>query len=129
MSTGDVFPAVYLAEIINERDAARRGAAIERLIHPDICLVSFDRPVYGRAAFERRVAAMVASLTPGMKASLRDAPRVERDTAFFRWQLSEDGNRPVAAGGAFVVLTAGVATWFYATHDRMDFEPIESRHR
>lgn len=129
MSTGDAFPAVYLAEIINERDAARRGAAIDRLIHPDICHVSFGRPVYGRAAFERRVEAMIASLTPGMRATLRGAPRVEKDTAFFPWQLGEDGDRPVATGGAFVVLTAGMATWFYATLDQTDLEPIASRHR
>ncbi|MFI8632065.1 hypothetical protein ACIGEP_05660 [Microbacterium sp. NPDC077663] len=115
MPTGDLFPTAYLAEIINERDATRRSAAIERLIHPDICHVSFDRAVYGRVAFEHRVDAMVAVMTPSTHASLRGTPRIDGDSVFFQWQLSDGDDHSIATGGAFVVLTAGLATWFYAT--------------
>lgn len=115
MQMGSLFADAYLAEIINERDAARRRAAIHRLIHPDIRHMSFDRLVHGREAFELRVNELVAPMTPRMRVSLRGEPEAVDNTVFFRWQMSEDNPVPLAKGGAFVVLDEGMATWFYAT--------------
>ena len=124
MSTADVFASAYLAEIINERDASRRREAITRLIHPDICHVSFGAAVYGRAEFEKRVDRMIAPIPARVRAGLEGAPSAERHTVFFRWRLAEDGTPPVATGAAFVVLEAGLATWFYATLSMDDREGI-----
>lgn len=120
MGASGRFADAYLAEVINEPDTQRRAAAISRLIHPEICHVTFDRAVYGRDAFTARVDAMVASLAPGMQAALRGESQTDASTIFFRWEITTPGAPAVATGAAFVVLADELARWIYAPMSATD---------
>ncbi|SDQ90628.1 hypothetical protein SAMN04487847_2947 [Microbacterium sp. cf332] len=109
------FASAYLSEIFNEPDAGKRHAAVDRLIHPDVCHVSFDSSVYGRAGFERRIEELRSSLPHAARAELRHPPVVRANTMTFSWRLVEERGQVFAFGSAFVVFTGRLAAWIYTT--------------
>lgn len=106
---------MYLAEVINERDPERRRLAIERLIHPDVEHLSLERAVRGRRAFGEQIRDFVAPMTSGMRATLSSPPQIDAGSVFFRWQMADGDEPPVAEGSAFVVFRDGLAGWIYGT--------------
>jgi hypothetical protein len=75
-----------LNEVWNERDDARRLAALRRLYHPDAVLYEPENVVTGHEAISRTVAAVLASLPDGFRFTVVGAPVGHHGLAVARWQ-------------------------------------------
>lgn len=80
-----------LAEVWNERDPARRMAALNRLYHPDAVLYEPDREVTGHAAISETVGALLGQLPEGFRFEPVGTPLGHHGTAIARWQGGPPG--------------------------------------
>ncbi|QLD10930.1 hypothetical protein [Microbacterium oleivorans] len=113
----DHFAEAFLDEIVNERDQESRRAAIDRMIHPNVCHVSFDRAVYGKSGLDQRIAVLQASLPPLARPIVQEPPAVRGNTIFFPWCLTGPSGPTRSSGSVFVVFTGTLAEWIYTTAD------------
>ncbi|MCJ8143753.1 nuclear transport factor 2 family protein [Ancylobacter sp. A5.8] len=80
-----------LDEVWNERDPARRLAALSRLYHPDAVLYEPDREVTGHEAISETVGALLGQLPEGFRFEPVATPLEHHGLALARWRGGPPG--------------------------------------
>jgi len=97
---------LVITDIFNERDTAKRSAAIAELVTEDIVFVDPDGETRGRADFEQKVTALLQGQPESFRFGDVEAPRAVGDLGVHRWNLGPAGG-DVVATGLDVVLAEG----------------------
>jgi len=95
-----------LLDVFNERDAARRGAAIAAVYTPDVTFHEVDGVIRGPAALEARVQQLLDG-APGWVFRPADAAAVNHELGCLRWHFGPQGAPPAVAGTDIALVADG----------------------
>lgn len=86
MKTPSTLLQANLTRVFNERDAGRRGHAIQEIYAPDATLYEQRAKYSGTEAIERAVTELLAALPPGLVFSLAAPAMQNHDMAKLLWK-------------------------------------------
>ena len=95
-----------ILDVFNERDAAKRSAAIGEIFAADLVFVDPDGETRGLPDFTAKVSALVDGSPETFRFTGVEPPQGVGDLGMHRWKLGPDGAEPVA-GGVDVILVDG----------------------
>ena len=98
--TPDLIERLMLAnllEVFNERDRARRRAAIDRVYSDDIVFSDPEALVVGRDAIDAKVQQLLDD-APGFVFSPAGAVLQNHDLGYLTWKFGPEGHEPVVTG-------------------------------
>ena len=87
-----------LQEVLNERDAGRRIAAVRSIYAKEAEFFEGDDRIKGRDAISARVGALQASFPPDFTFSPTSAPARNHDLGRLTWRVGPAAAPPVATG-------------------------------
>ena len=86
-----------LLEVVNQRDARRRSAAIERIYAPDVRWSDDEGIVVGHEALEAKAIALQSQLE-GLVFTKASPVYQTRGLGYLAWEVGPEGGDSVAAG-------------------------------
>lgn len=104
-------------DAINDTDAARRRATIERILTPDCTYTDPEVAVEGQDALDKAFAQLQERIPRGLRFSLSAPVDVHHEQARFFWQFGAPGATPTATGSDVAVFSDGRIHRVYAFFD------------
>ena len=101
-----------LLEVFNERDAQRRGAAIERTYAPNVRWTDDEGIVVGRGALDTKAIALQSQLE-GLVFTKAGPVHQTLGFGYLAWELGPDGGESVATGFDVAIVRDGVISELY----------------
>lgn len=112
MSTTEELMRANLLEVFNERDAARRRAAIDRTYVADVQFSDPEDAVVGRAALDAK-AQQILDGAPGFVFRPAGAVQVNHDLGYLAWEFGPADQPPVVRGMDIALVADGLVTKLY----------------
>ncbi|WP_424534807.1 nuclear transport factor 2 family protein [Sphaerisporangium viridialbum] len=105
-------------DAINDTDAARRRATIEKILTPDCTYTDPEIAVEGHDALDAAFANLQQRIPPGFRFSLTTPVDVHHHQARFFWQFGAlEADAPAAADSDVAIFTGGRIRHLYAFFD------------
>jgi len=112
MATVETLMLANLLEVFNERDGARRRAAIARTYAPDVRFSDPDEVVQGHESLDAKAGKILAE-APGFVFSADGSVRVNHDLGHLAWTFGPEGQPPVVRGIDIALIAGGLITSIY----------------
>ena len=106
-----------MTEIFNERDPAKRQAAIAQLCAPGMVFVDPEGETRGLDAFGAKVREVLAKGSPTFEFQSAGPAQEVQSLGLHRWQLGPVGESPVVSGTDVVLAERGLIVAFYTVVD------------
>jgi len=101
-----------LLDVFNERDAARRRAAIARVYTADVQFSDPDELVVGHDALDAK-AQTILDNAPGFVFTPGGPVQVNHDLGYLPWNFGPEGRPPVVRGLDIALITDGLISKVY----------------
>jgi hypothetical protein len=112
MATIEQLMRANLLEVFNERDGARRRAAIARTYSPGVRFSDPDDIVEGFAELDAK-AQTILDDAPGFSFTLAGPIQVNHDLGYLRWNFGPAGQPPVVRGVDIALVAGGLIISLY----------------
>ena len=116
MSINDLLNRI-IDDVFNERDAAKRSAAIADLFAEDIVFVDPEGETRGRAALQQKVSALLDAQPESFRFGEVHAAQTAGDLGIHHWNLGPAGGDPVASGVDVAMVDGGQITRLWTLLD------------
>jgi hypothetical protein len=112
VATTEELMRANLLDVFNERDAARRRAAIDRTYVADVEFSDPEETVVGREALHAKAQRLLDG-APGFVFRPAGAVQVNHDLGYLAWEFGPEGQPPVVRGVDIALVADGLVARLY----------------